>query len=160
MGTFGKALGSYGAYVACSGLIREYLVNTARSLIFSTSLPPAVLAASCAAIDLVQGEEGHQLRRQLADNVRLFRHLLQEAGCTVPDELTPIIPLLVGDAGATLLFSNRLLEEGLFVQGIRPPTVPVGTSRLRCTVMADHTADQIRRAAALIVTVGQELGVL
>jgi len=160
MGTFGKALGSFGAYVATSQLVRDYLINKARSLIFSTSLPPAVLAASSAAITLVQSEEGDQLRQRLAENSQLFRYLLQQVGLSVPDGSTPIIPLLVGDAETTVGFSLRLLEEGVFVQGIRPPTVPVGTSRLRCTVMAIHSTDQIRHAAATIVSVASELGVL
>ena len=160
MGTFGKALGSFGAYAACSKLVRESLINRSRSLIFSTSLPPAVLAASAAAVDLVQSKEGQLLREQLAKNSHLLRSLLQQAGCKVPDGCTPIVPILVGDAEATTCFSARLLEEGLFVQGIRPPTVPKGTSRLRCTVMASHNQDQIQQAAAAIVRVGHELGVL
>ena len=159
MGTFGKALGSFGAYVATSQLICDYLINKARSLIFSTSLPPAVLAASAAAIALVQSEEGDLLRQQLANNSQLFRRLLQHAGAAVPDGCTPIIPLLVGDAALTTRFSQRLLEKGVFVQGIRPPTVPAGTSRLRCTVMASHTTEQIRQAAAAIISVGRELEV-
>ena len=159
MGTFGKALGSFGAYAACSGVVREYLINRSRSLIFSTSLPPAVLAASSAAVDLVQTEEGQQLRQLLAENGTQLRSLLQQAGCQVPDGCTPIVPILVGDAETTTRFSARLLEEGLFVQGIRPPTVPKGTSRLRCTVMASHSPDQIKQAAATIIRVGSELGV-
>lgn len=160
MGTFGKALGSFGAYAACSKLVREYLINRSRSLIFSTSLPPAVLAASAAAVELVQTEEGQQLRELLAENSRLLRSLLQQAGCKVPDGCTPIVPILVGEAEITTRFSTRLLEEGAFVQGIRPPTVPKGTSRLRCTVMASHSPDQIQQAAAAITRVGRELGVL
>jgi len=160
MGTFGKALGSFGAYVATSQLIREYLINKSRSFIFSTSLPPAVLAASSAAVVLVQSEEGELLRQRLTENGRFFRRLLQQAGFSVPDGCTPIIPLQIGGAEITSRFSSRLLEEGVFVQGIRPPTVPVGTSRLRCTVMASHTSDQIRQAATAIVAVGRELGVL
>lgn len=160
MGTLGKALGSFGAYVATSQLVRDYLINKARSLIFSTSLPPAVLAASSAAITLVRSAEGDQLRQRLAENSDLFRCLLQQAGLAVPGGCTPIIPLLVGNAETTVRFSLRLLEEGVFVQGIRPPTVPVGTSRLRCTVMASHTTDQIRHAADMIVFVARELGVL
>jgi 8-amino-7-oxononanoate synthase len=159
MGTFGKALGSFGAYIATSQLIRDYLINKARSLIFSTSLPPAVLAASSAAVALVQSGEGALLRQRLAENSRLFRSLLQQAGAAVPDGCTPIIPLLVGDAAMTTRFSLCLLQKGIFVQGIRPPTVPVGTSRLRCTVMASHTTEQIRQAAATIVAVGRELEV-
>ena len=160
MGTFGKALGSFGAYAACSRLVRECLINRSRSLIFSTSLPPAVLAASAAAVDLVQGKEGQLLRQQLAENSHLLRSLLQQAGYKVPDGCTPIVPVMVGDAETTTRFSARLLEEGVFVQGIRPPTVPKGTSRLRCTVMASHSPEQIRQAAAAIVRVGRELGVL
>lgn len=160
MGTFGKALGSFGAYAACSRLVRDYLINRSRSLIFSTSLPPAVLAASAAAVDLVQTEEGQQLRQRLSDNSSLLRSTLQQAGCRVPDGCTPIVPILVGDAATTTRFSTRLLEEGVFVQGIRPPTVPKGTSRLRCTVMASHSPDQIQQAAAAIIRVGRELGVL
>ena len=159
MGTFGKALGSFGAYAACSRLVRDYLINRSRSLIFSTSLPPAVLAASAAAVELVQTEEGQQLRQRLTDNSCLLRSILQQAGCTVPDGSTPIVPVLLGDAETTTRFSIRLLEEGVFVQGIRPPTVPKGTSRLRCTVMASHSPDQIQQAAAAIIRVGRELGV-
>ncbi len=160
MGTFGKALGSYGAYAVCSGLIKEYLINRARSFIFSTSLPPAVLAASLAAIELVQSAEGEQLRQRLARNGQLLRGVLQEAGLQVPVGETPIIPVLVGDAATTVRFSTRLLEEGVYVQAIRPPTVPAGTSRLRCTVMASHTTEQIRQAGDAIIRVGRELGVL
>lgn len=160
MGTFGKALGSYGAYAACSGLIKEYLINRARSFIFSTSLPPAVLAASLAAIDLVRSGEGEQLRQRLAENGQLLRCLLQEAGLQVPAGTTPIIPVLIGDATTTVRFSTRLLEEGVYVQGIRPPTVPAGTSRLRCTVMASHTPEQIMQAGDAIIRVARELGVL
>lgn len=157
MGTFGKALGSFGAYLVCSELMRNYLVNRSRSLIFSTSLPPAVLAASLAAIQIVQGEEGEQLRIKVASNSRLLRNLLQQSGFKVPDGITPIIPILVGDPEQTALFSEILLQEGLFIQGIRPPTVPYGTSRLRCTVMASHTEQQLMEAAATITRVGRRL---
>ncbi len=160
MGTFGKALGSYGAYVACSQLMREYLINKARSLIFSTSLPPAVLAASSAAVELIRSPEGDLLRLKTTENSLLLRNLLQQSGFSVPDGSTPIIPLLVGSAETTIRFSTRLLEQGVFVQGIRPPTVPAGTSRLRCTVMASHTPEQIRQAAEAIACIGHQLGVV
>ena len=160
MGTFGKALGSFGAYVACSSLLRDYLLNRSRSLIFSTSLPPAVLAASRAAIDLVRSGEGDRLRQQLADNVALFRSLLQQAGFSVPDGSTPIVPVLVGDPVTTMAFSAQLLERGFFVQGIRPPTVPQGTSRLRCTIMSSHAPDELEAAAAAMQEIARSLGVL
>ncbi len=160
MGTFGKALGSFGAYLACSQAMREYLINRSRSLIFSTSLPPAVLAASLAAIRLVRSEEGEQRRRRLAENVALFRQGLQRAGFTVPEGCTPIVPILVGDPVVTMTFSERLLEAGFFVQGIRPPTVPRGTSRLRCTVMASHTAADLDGAVEALGRIARGLGVL
>lgn len=158
MGTLGKAMGSFGAYAACSSMIRDYLINNARSLIFSTSLPASVLSASCAAIDLIRSSEGDRLRQQLAINGQLLRNLLQEAELSVPDGIAPIIPLLIGDADTALSFSARLLEEGIFVQAIRPPTVPRGTSRLRCTVMATHTETQIRQTAEAIIKISKDLG--
>ncbi len=159
MGTFGKALGSFGAFAACSSLIRDYLINRSRSLIFSTSLPPAVLAASSAAVSLAVTEEGELLRLKLAQNGQMLRRLLQDGGMNVPEGITPIIPLLVGDTETTVRFSANLLDEGVFVQGIRPPTVPPGTSRLRCTVMASHSEEQIQQAAEAIIRVGNKLGV-
>lgn len=160
MGTFGKALGSFGAYIATSRLLREYLVSRARSFVFSTSLPAAVPAASLKAIELVRSSEGDRLRQRLADNIVLFRCLLREAGFVVSHDPTPIIPIQVGDPLKTMEFSRRLLDRGLFLQGIRPPTVPVGTSRLRCTVMALHDPDDLRWAAAEIAAIGHDLGVL
>lgn len=160
MGTFGKGLGSYGAYAATSNLLRDYLVNRARSLVFSTSLPPAVIAATIESIKIVRGEEGELLRKKLAENVRIIRKGLKNQGFELPDGITPIIPITVGDPEKTMQFSRKLLEKGIFLQGIRPPTVPVGTSRLRCTVMATHTPDQLQNAVSIIAAVGKELGVI
>ncbi len=160
MGTFGKALGSFGAYIAASREIVDYLVNRARSFIFSTALPPAVLAASLAALGLVDSEEGARLRKRVADNTDLFRSALQEAGFSTMASETQIIPVFVGDAGPTMEFSRQLLAEGIFVQGIRPPTVPAGSCRLRCTVMATHTMEDLARAAETIERIGKRLGVI
>ena len=160
MGTFGKALGSFGAYVALSAELRDLLVNRARSFIFSTSLPPAVLGASLAALKIVRSPDGKRLRRQLRANAELFRSLLVASGFRLPEGTTQIIPVLVGDAQTTMLFSELLLEEGLFVQGIRPPTVPAGACRLRCTVMASHTHQDLEWAAGRITMVGRQLGVI
>lgn len=160
MGTFGKALGSFGAYVAASREIVDYLVNRARSFIFSTALPPAVLAASLAALGLVDSEEGARLRKRVADNTVLFRSALQEAGFSTMASETQIIPVVVGDAGPTMEFSRQLLAEGIFVQGIRPPTVPPGSCRLRCTVMATHTMEELAWAAETIKRIGKRLGVV
>lgn len=160
MGTLGKGLGSFGAYVVGSADLIAYLRNRARSFIFSTSLPPAVLAASLAAIDLVASPGGAELRRNLATNTQLFSRALVQSGFDTLGSMTQIVPLLVGDADRVMEFSRRLLERGLFVQGIRPPTVPVGSCRLRCTVMATHEPDELTEAAALISSVGRDMGVI
>ncbi|HQB39708.1 MAG TPA: 8-amino-7-oxononanoate synthase [Deltaproteobacteria bacterium] len=160
MGTFGKALGSFGAYAAFSAVVREYLINRARSLIFSTSLPPGVLAASDAALKLVQSDEGRMLRGKLHSNTELFRSLLRQSGFELGEGTTQIVPVICGDTELTMRFSQALLEEGLFVQGIRPPTVPNGASRLRCTIMATHQPDNLQRAAGAIIRIGRQLGVV
>lgn len=160
MGTFGKALGSFGAYAALSGELRDLLVNRARSFIFSTSLPPAVLAASLAALELVRSAEGDRLRQRLVHNTNLFRAELRRAGFVLGEGSTQIVPVLTGGAERTMRFSGELLEEGLFVQGIRPPTVPAGACRLRCTVMATHDPDDLGDAARRIAVVGRRLGVI
>ena len=160
MGTFGKALGSFGAYVATSRLLRDYLINRARSFVFSTSLPPAVTAASLKALRLVRSADGELLRGRLAENGSLFRGLLRGQGFVIPDLPTPIIPIQVGDPLTTMEFSRRLLNRDILLQGIRPPTVPPGTSRLRCTVMALHRPEQLERAATEIGAIGRELGVI
>ena len=160
MGTLGKGFGSFGAYAAASETICDYLVNKARSFIFSTSLPPAVLAASLAAINLVDSPEGARLREQLAVNTALFKGMLSESGFDTMGSETQIVPIFVGPAEATMEFSRRLLERGLFVQGIRPPTVPAGSCRLRCTIMATHETAELEYAADTISSVGKTLGVI
>jgi 8-amino-7-oxononanoate synthase len=145
VGTLGKALGSYGAYVLCDQQMAKYLINTARTLIFSTALPPPAVAAAMAALGLLR----EQPRRvdKLQRNARVLREALGESGMPVAAGDTPIVPLIVGDAGATVAASERALERGIFAQAIRPPTVAPGTSRLRLTVMASHTKSELREAA-------------
>lgn len=158
MGTLGKGLGSVGAYVAGAGKMIEYLMNSSRSFIFSTSLPPSVLAASIAAIDIATSAEGDELRSRLESNRRLFAGILEKAGLDTLGSRTQIIPIMIGGAAETMEFSRALLEEGIFVQGIRPPTVPAGSCRLRCTVMAVHTREDLEFAAETIVSTGKRLG--
>lgn len=160
MGTLGKGFGSFGAYAAASAEVCDYLVNKARSFIFSTSLPPTVLAASIAAIDLVDSPEGAQLRTRLAVNLALFKGRLTDAGFQTMGSETQIVPVFVGPAPATMEFSRQLLEQGIFVQGIRPPTVPAGSCRLRCTIMATHEVADLELAAERIAAVGRRLGVI
>jgi glycine C-acetyltransferase len=160
MGTFGKALGSFGAYAASSREIADMLINRSRSFIFSTSLPPAVLATSLAAVDLVDSPEGAELRERLTRNANLFRGALKAAGYDTMGSVTQIVPVTVGEAGPAMEFSRLLLEEGVFVQGIRPPTVPAGSCRLRCTVMATHTLDDLTRTAEVITKTGKRLRII
>ena len=160
MGTLGKALGSFGAYVAASREIIDYLVNRARSFIFSTSLPPAILAAGVAALDVVDSPEGAMLRRKLADNSQWFRDALSNAGFDTMGSATQIVPVFVGGTKKVMEFSRLLLEDGIFVQGIRPPTVPAGSCRLRCTIMATHEERDLDHAVSTLKSVGKRLGII
>jgi len=144
MGTLGKALGGFGAYVAGSAALREFLINRCRSFIFTTALPPAVMAMAVAAIDLVRREP--ERREQLFCNCRRFEEGLRDLGFPLGTCDSPIVPLIIGDAEKTMGLSERLLAKGVFAQGIRPPTVPLGTSRLRITLMATHTQEHIGKA--------------
>lgn len=160
MGTLGKALGCFGAYVAASGEIIDLLVNRARSFIFSTSLPPAVIASSLAALELVDSPEGADLRRRLSKHADFMRESVRAAGFDTLESETQIIPLLIGGAEMTQEFSGALLDAGLYIQGIRPPTVPEGGSRLRCTLMATHGEDDLQRAVDTIVRTGRKFGLV
>jgi glycine C-acetyltransferase len=144
MGTLGKALGGFGAYVAGSAALRELLINRCRSFIFTTSLPPVVMAMAIAALELINSEP--ERRRALRNNCARVRDGLARLGFSLGDSRSQILPLMIGDAGECMRLSERLLDRGVFAQGIRPPTVPPGTSRLRITLMATHTWDQIDRA--------------
>ncbi|MFZ3208328.1 MAG: 8-amino-7-oxononanoate synthase [Geobacteraceae bacterium] len=160
IGTLGKALGSFGAYVATSRELVDYLVNRARSFIFSTSLPPSVLATSLSAIDLVDSPTGAALRKKLSAHGRRFRATLQAVGFETTGSAPHIVPIFVGEAEPTMEFTRRLLEEGLFIQGMRPPTVPTGRCRLRCTLMATHTEAELEQAVEVIIKVGRGLGII
>jgi len=145
MGTFGKALGSAGAFLAAAEPVIDILINRSRSFIFSTSLPPAVAAAAEAAIDLVESHEGACLRRQLRENRQVFSARLSNGGADLLASTTQIIPVLTGEPKPTMAAAESLLNRGIFLQGIRPPTVPPGKCRLRATVMADHDPGELEQ---------------
>jgi 8-amino-7-oxononanoate synthase len=157
VGTLGKALGSYGAFVCASSEIVEYLVNVARPLIFSTAPPPPAIAGGLAALELLI----EQPRRvdKLQSNSALMRAELDRSGVPTPAGRTQIIPLVVGDAEATVAVSAAALARGVFVQAIRPPTVASGSSRLRLATMASHTASELGQAAAAIAGAARDVGV-
>jgi 8-amino-7-oxononanoate synthase len=156
VGTLGKALGGYGAYVCGSRELVDYLVNSARPFIFSTAPPPPAVAAARAALDLLT-EEPERIER-LRANAAALRDALRSEGLEPIGAETQIVPLVIGDADDAMALCERLLVEGIFAQAIRPPTVPPGTCRLRLTTMATHRIAQLHHAARLIGRAVRELG--
>ena len=158
VGTLGKALGSYGAYVCGSRELAEYLINVSRPFIFSTAPAVPVVAAAEAALRLL--EENPQWVERLQTNAATMREALRAEGLEVGPSATQIAPVMVGDPGATVELCERALERGFFAQGIRPPTVPDGTSRLRLTAMATHRGAELVDAAKAIGEAAREIGLL
>jgi glycine C-acetyltransferase/8-amino-7-oxononanoate synthase len=158
MGTLGKALGSYGAYVCAGHELADYLLNTARSFIFSTALPPPTIAAALAALRLLEAEP--QRVERLAANAETLRRSLAAEGLSVGDAGSQIVPVTLGDPEQAMALCERALERGVFAQGIRPPTVPPGSSRLRFTVMATHEPAELEEAAKSVGAAARELGVV
>jgi 8-amino-7-oxononanoate synthase len=140
IGTFGKALGAFGAFAATSKAIAELLWNRARPLVFSTGLPPSVPAAARAAVEIVRSSDGDARRTTLANHARRLRARVAGIGGAMT---SAIAPLVIGDDRAAMRCTERLLGAGLFVQGIRPPTVPNGTARLRVGLSSAHSAQHL-----------------
>lgn len=145
MGTLGKALGSFGAFVACPARVRDLLVTRARSFVYTTAPPPAVLGATAAALRVLQSDLS--CMRRLAENAALLRAAMRDRGFVVPDDPTPILPIVLGSNERALRWSDQLWSRGIWVQPIRPPTVPEGTARLRVTISARHESHHIEALA-------------
>jgi 8-amino-7-oxononanoate synthase len=143
MGTLSKALGGYGGYLCASAAVIDLMRNRARTLIYSTGLPPATVAAAIAALDVIEHEPDYA-----ALPVAKAKAFAREAG--VPEPVSPIVPLVIGDAQAALEASQLLEEQGFLVAAIRPPTVPEGTARLRFTFTAQHPDAEIARLAKVV----------
>lgn len=143
MGTLSKAVGGYGGYLCASQPVIDLLKSRARTLVYSTGLPPASVAAAIAALEIIESDA--DLVRRPVGNAAQFCH---EAGLPAPQ--SPIVPVIIGDEHEALAASKMLFEEGYLVTAIRPPTVPAGTARLRLTFMAEHSSNDISRLAALI----------
>jgi 7-keto-8-aminopelargonate synthetase-like enzyme len=154
MGTLGKALGSFGAYVAGDRGLISYLRNTARSYVFSTSLPPSACAASISALCLVDSEDWR--RERLRVNRKRLIEGLDALDIVSAGSETPIIPVVVGSAEQAVRASARLLQKGIFAPAIRPPSVPEGSSRIRMTVMATHTEVDVDQALSAFRTLRDE----
>jgi 8-amino-7-oxononanoate synthase len=143
MGTLSKAVGAYGGYLCASAPVIELMRNRARTLIYSTGLPPAIVAAAIAALDIIEREPGYA-----ALPVQKAKAFTQAAG--LPAAQSPIVPIIVGAEEQTLAASRMLADEGFLVAAIRPPTVPAGTARLRLTFTAQHPDEQIARLATIV----------
>jgi len=158
VGTLGKALGSYGACACASAETIELLVNAARPFIFSTAPPPSAAAAALAALGILEAEP--ELVERLQANAETLRAALGDEGLDVGRSATQIIPLEVGAAARTMELCERALQRGVFAQGVRPPTVPEGASRLRFTVMATHRPRELTAAARKVGAATRELGLV
>ena len=144
MGTLSKAIGGLGGYVAGSIALIDFLINRARGFIFTTGLPPATLASASAAIGVIRSNP--ELRQRLSHNVLLLKNALLERGFQLLPSQTQILPLLLGTVDVASQFAETLLSHGVYAPAIRPPTVPEGTSRLRISVIASHTTEDLETA--------------
>lgn len=157
VGTLSKALAAEGGFVAGKQLVIDYLMNKARSFIFSTALSAATLAAAGTALQQLQ--EHPELVAELALRASLLKHQLLAGGLPLTPSDTPILPVLVGNAEQTMQLSAKLYEDGLIVSAIRPPTVGSGSSRLRITVTAAHTAAELNQAGQTIIAACRQFGI-
>lgn len=158
MGTLSKALGGFGGFAAGSQELREFLINTSRSFIFTTALPPGVAASALTALDVLEANPSLPVKVQ--ENARYLRHQLNKLGYNTLNSQTQIIPVLIGEAAHALKMSHLLLQEGVLATAIRPPTVPEGTCRVRITVMATHTQQDLDFALRAIEKAGRSLGII
>jgi 8-amino-7-oxononanoate synthase len=155
VGTLGKAFGTFGAFVAGSAPLIEYLIQKARTYIYTTALPPSVAAATRVALRLVQEETWR--RERVRAHVAAFREAAQGAGLQIGSSRTPIQPIILGSAARALAASDALWEQGIWVTAIRPPTVPEGSARLRITLSASHTEGEVTRLVETLAAVLKSL---
>ncbi len=154
--TFGKSFGSFGAYALGDEIVVEYLVNRARTFMYTTALPPSALAASIAAVRLVKDDMS--FKEGLWANIEYMRKGLIGAGFDLKESVGPIVPIVVGQDSSALRMQGMLMEKGIFVQAVRPPTVPRGTSRLRLTVTCSLTKEEMDFALEALKSAGREVG--
>ena len=156
IGTLSKALASEGGYVTGKKIYMDYLINKSRPFIFSTALSPATLASANTALNLLR-ENHEEYLSALRRNTQRMRELLSAGGLNVVDGETPIIPIIIGPAKLASEFAQKLEEEGILVSAIRPPSVPDGESRLRLTIIATHTIEEIEYTADIVIRIWNEL---
>jgi len=158
IGTLSKGIGALGGYVACSQDVRDFLLQRARPVLFSTSHPPSVVATCIAALDIL--EEDNSLVERLWENTAFFKRGLEQLGFNTGHSETPITPVIVGEGALAMKFSQRLFSEGVFAQGIVYPTVPADKCRVRTIVTAIHTREELAKALDIFERVGKELHII
>jgi len=156
IGTLSKAVGVLGGYIASTQAVRDYLIHKGRPFLFSSSHPPAVVAACIAAVDVLEQEP--ELIEKLWENTRYFKGRMTDLGFDLGRSETPITPVMCGEAPAAMQLSDLLMERGVFAQGIGFPTVPRGQARVRTIVTATHTREELDRALDAFADAGQKLG--
>ncbi len=158
MGTLSKALGGYGGFVACSASMRDWLVNRARTFIYTTGLPPCMAACACRAFDLLR--ENPHWGQELLARAQRFRTRLDQAGLDTLRSRSQIVPVLIGDCTTTSNMAARLRDKGIVAAAIRPPTIPEGTARLRLSVTLAHSDADLDYAAQVVAAAAHEEGLL
>ncbi|MBU3178500.1 8-amino-7-oxononanoate synthase [Clostridium estertheticum] len=158
MGTLSKAVASEGGYVAGKKDLINYLINSARSFIYSTALSPSTIAVSIKALEIIEKDE--ERRVKLLKTSNWFQNQLKVAGFNVMESKTPIIPILIGEVDKAVEFSKILLSQSVYVPAIRPPSVTRGTSRLRISLMATHSKEDLEEALVKIKEIGKELKII
>lgn len=158
MGTLSKAVASEGGYAAGRKDLIDYLKNCARSFIYSTALSPATIAVSIKALEIIETDEERRIKLLKMSN--WFQRELKTAGFNVLETKTPIIPIMVGPSDKAVNFNKNLLKEGIYIPAIRPPSVPEGTSRLRVSLMATHTKQELEEALMKIKSIGKNLNII
>ena len=158
MATFGKALGSFGAFVLSDEVVINFLINRARTFMYTTALPASSLASAMKALEMIGQDTTY--KDELWKNIDYMRMRLNTAGFDLKDSVGPIIPIVVGEDAKTLRMQESLMRKGLFLQGIRPPTVPEGTSRLRLTVVRGFTQEDMDYAIETIIHAGKKMGLV
>jgi 8-amino-7-oxononanoate synthase len=158
IGTLSKAIGTEGGFVAGSKVLIDFLLNHARTFIFQTAMPPSICAASHAALEII--EESNEKRQLLFSNVKKVKNSLEEMGYIVKGDLTPIIPVIIGDPQDAVIFAKKLQENGIYAPAIRPPTVPNGESRIRLTVTSAHGSKEIDYLLECFHFIGKELNMI
>ncbi len=155
MATFGKALGSFGAFALADDIVIDFLINRARTFMYTTALPIPSLAASLAALNLIKNNPS--FKDELWQNIGYMRKKLLQAGFDLKKSIGPIVPIVVGEDKKTLKMQDLLLQKGLFLQAIRPPTVPEGASRLRLTIVRGLTTEEMDYAIETLIDAGKKM---